>query len=201
VGRFPPLIALAVFVVLATAPAPALGHPHIWIETAATFVFERGRLTAIRIEWTLDEMFSDSLIGSFDKNRNKRFDEGELRELREKAFDNLKELGFLTHLHIGGKVTPVASVSNFTAAVAHGRVIYRFTVRLPTPVDPVATPVRLAAYDPTYFVQMDFQEEAPVRFEGRPEGACQYDIQEDKTTPIYFGMVFPQEIRLVCKQP
>jgi ABC-type uncharacterized transport system substrate-binding protein len=173
----------------------------MWIDTSATFVFERGRLTAVRIEWTFDDMFSESLLGSYDKNRNKRFEEAEVRGLRANAFDSLKDVGFFTRLRAGDRAVAVPGVADFTVDAVQGRVRYRFTVRLPAPIDPVATPVRLAIYDPTYFAQMTFLEEAPVRFEGNPGGTCQYDIRDDTDTPIYFGMAFPQEIRLRCRRP
>jgi ABC-type uncharacterized transport system substrate-binding protein len=202
VHRLRPLAALATFLALLVAAArPAPGHPHMWVDTAATFVFAQGRLAAVRIEWTFDDMFSESLLGSYDKNRNKRFEAAEVRELRANAFDSLKDVGFFTRLHAGGKAVAVPSVSDFGVTVAEGRVIYRFTVGLQNPVDPVATPVRLAVYDPTYFAQMTFVEKGPVRFEGKPGGTCQHEIREDTSTPLYFGTAFPQEVRLRCQRP
>jgi hypothetical protein len=39
-----------------------------------------------------------------------------------------------------------------------------------------------------------------VRFEGVPKLACRYEVREDKKNPIYFGMVFPQQATLDCKE-
>jgi ABC-type uncharacterized transport system substrate-binding protein len=91
-------------------------------------------------------------------------------------------------------------VSDFSAAVVKGRVVYRFTVRLPSPVDPVGTAIALSVYDESYYVEVAFAEEDPIRFEGGADTLCRYDVREDRNTPIYYGMVFPQQVRLECRR-
>jgi ABC-type uncharacterized transport system substrate-binding protein len=65
-------------------------------------------------------------------------------------------------------------------------------------VDPVATAVALSVYDESYFVEVAFPGESPVRFAGGPDPDCRYAIAEDRQHPIYYGMVFPPQVRLVC---
>ena len=175
-------------------------HPHVWIETVATFVFDRGKVIAIKLEWTFDEFFSESLIDTFDPKKKGYFDEKAVKELYRKDFDNLKHSDYFVHLSLAGKKLPVREVSDFSAAVRKGRVVYRFTVRLPSPVDPVAIPIALSVYDETYYVEVAYAEEHPIRFEGGTDALCQYDVREDRKTPIYFGMVFPQQARLECRR-
>ncbi len=58
-----------------SAAANTDAHPQVWIETVATFVFDRGKVVGIKLEWTFDEFFSESLIDTFDPKKKGRFDE------------------------------------------------------------------------------------------------------------------------------
>ncbi len=185
-------------VAIVGAASDAGAHPHVWIDTVATFVFERGKVVSIKLEWTFDEFFSESLLDSIHPKKKGTLDAKEIKELYEKDFTNLKNYDYFIHLRLGGKKLPIREVSDFSAAVLKGRVVYRFTVRLPSPVDPVATGIALGVYDESYYVEVAFAKEEPIRFEGGPDGACRYDVHEDRSTPIYYGMVFPQQVRLDC---
>jgi len=182
---------------LATSPAAA--HPHIWIDTGATFVFERGKVISLRLDWTFDEVFSDTLLHAVPGTRRPgKLDERQIKHLYDHDFANLKTDQYFIHLYVGDKRLPIREVADFTAASRDGRVVYQFTVRLPSPVDPVSTPLTLSVYDESYFVEVAFTEATPVRFVGSPDPSCRYDVAEDRQHPIYFGMVFPQQVRLVC---
>ena len=176
-------------------------HPHVWIDTAATFVFEQGKVISLRFEWTFDEIFSDTLLHEVNATkRSGRLDERQIKHLYEKDFANLKTEQYFIYLYVGGRRLPIREVSDFSAANRNGRVVYRFTVRLPASVDPVATLVALSVYDETYFVEVAFDETTPVLFVGGPNPPCRYDVVEDRQHPIYFGMVFPQQLRLECRR-
>ena len=187
-------------VAIVGAASDASAHPHVWIDTVATFVFDRGKVVSIRLEWTFDEFFSESLLDSIHSKKKGRLDAREIKELYEKDFANLKNYDYFIHLRLGGKKLPVREVSDFSAAVLKGRVVYRFTVRLPSPVDPVATGIAMGVYDESYYVEVAFAEEEPIRFEGEPDDACRYDVHEDRNIPLYYGMVFPQQVRLDCRR-
>lgn len=183
--------------VLGTADA----HPHVWIDTIATFVFEHGKVVSLRLDWTFDELFSDSLLQEVQaKKRPGRLDDRQVKQLYEKAFANLKTEQYFIHLYLGGKRLPIQEVAEFSAANRSGRVAYQFTVRLPSPVDPIVTPVALSVYDEAYFVEVSFDGKTPVHFAGTPDPPCRAEVTEDRTHPIYFGMVFPQQVRLACRK-
>jgi ABC-type uncharacterized transport system substrate-binding protein len=187
-------------VIIVGGAVHAHAHPHIWIDTVATFVFDQGRVVSIRLEWTFDEFFSQSLLDSIRPKKKGRFDAKETKEVYEKDFASLKDSEYFTHLQLAGKKLPVREVSDFSVSYLKGRVVYRFAVRLPSPVDPVTTPIALSVYDESYFVEVGFDGQDPLRFEGKPDAVCRYDLREDRNTPLYFGMVFPQQLRLDCRR-
>ena len=110
----------------------------------------------------------------------------------------LKELRYFTHIRLDGEVMPVPTVTDFTATAKDGRVSYSFVVPFETPVDPRKTNVDFGVYDETFYVSVVHDPIDPVRLSGDGSRACHFKIGEDKLHPIYFGMVFPKKVDLIC---
>lgn len=195
-----PSIALAL-VGLAALAGAALAHPHVWIDNVTTFRFAQGRIVAIRLRWTFDEMFGGSIIGQFDKNRNKRFEPQEMEALKKGAFDNLEGFGWFTHLTVDMKPVPVKAVTDFKASVENGRLVYEFTIPVDPPVDPLTARVGLGIYDPEFFVDVEVGGRESVRYEGLEGLACRTNVAENARNPIYGGQVNPMETILTCAKP
>lgn len=195
-----PSIALAL-VGLAALAGSALAHPHVWIDNVTTFRFAEGRIVAIRLRWTFDEMFGGSIIGQFDRNRNKRFEPQEMEALKKGAFDNLEGFGWFTHLTVDMKSVPVKAVTDFKASVENGRLVYEFTIPVDPPIDPLAARVGLGIYDPEFFVDVEVGGRESVRYEGLEGLACRTNTAENARNPIYGGQVNPMETILTCARP
>ena len=198
--RLPKLAAATVIVAgawsLSTGSATA--HPHVWIDSEATMEFKKGRLTAVHMRWSFDDLFSSFVLGEFDKNKDKKLDKAESAEVQKNAFSNLKNFNYFTHLRVDGEKVKIMAVRNFKPSVEDGKVVYRFTVDLPQPVDPNAKAVGLSVYDDTFYVDVAFAKTNAVRFQGKAPTGCSYKVTRDKKNPIYFGAVFPQLATLNC---
>ena len=195
--RLDRLIAVAGAVLLISSAARA--HPHVWIENIATFQFSAGKIGAIRLHWTFDELFGAGIIDQFDKNKDRKFDAAELAALRKGAFDNLREYHYFTHVTIDGKDVPTKRVTGFAAKVANGKLVYEFTVQLDRPVDPRSTRLAIGIYDPSYFVEVETGGRAGVRYEGNGGMTCRAAVRENPAKAIYSGQVFPLELHLTCE--
>ena len=94
----------------------AAAHPHVWIDTVATFVFARGKVVSVRLAWTFDEDFSDTLLHAVQgTKRQGRLDERQIKHLYDHDFINLRTQQYFIHLYVGGKRLPIREVSDFTA--------------------------------------------------------------------------------------
>jgi ABC-type uncharacterized transport system substrate-binding protein len=177
---------------------PAEAHPHVWIDAVATFLFEERKLVGLRHRWEFDEFFGSFVIEEHDADRDGAFDAAETEAIREAAFSNLREFGYFTHARLDGEELPLDQVSDFTARIEDGVLVYEFTMPLAEPIDPGAERFTAGIYDPEYYVEVLLDQYDPVRFEGLPSGACTFAIREDAENPIYFGMVYPLAITLSC---
>lgn len=192
-----PAAALCAAAFLALAPLPAGAHPHIWVSSVTTFIFEAGKVTTLRMRWTFDDLFSAALIDDFDVNRDKALVADEIEQLRLGAFENLKEVSYFTDFRRDGELVKFNEARDFTAAIKDGLVVYTFTLVLPEPVDPKEVPVAVSVYDSSFYVEVAFDEHDPARFEGAADG-CEFVLGEDRLNPIYYGLVFPRQIQLRC---
>lgn len=182
---------------MATGPS-ATAHPHVFIDNISYVQFEDGKITGLRFHWTFDDIFSFLLFEDFDKDKTKSFDEDEVQALRDGAFEALKELQYFTHIRIDGKLLPVPRVADFKAIAKNGRVSYSFTVPFDKPVDPRKSKLSFGVYDATFYVSVVHDAIDPVRFTGDSSQACHFKLGEDKENPIYYGMVFPKKVDVVC---
>ena len=192
------LIALGAALLFGAAACPASAHPHLWIDVAATVLFDKDRVSAIRFQWTFDEFFSAGVIGEFDKNNNKQFDPDELEPLRTGAFEGTKEAGFFTDIQIGGTKFDIQTTTDFAARIEKGVAVYEFTVPLPEPLDPTKTTFSFSVYDQSYFVDIGFVGHDPIALTGGGSDGCKVLVTEDRQNPIYGGVVYPKKAVLKC---
>ena len=178
---------------------PAAAHPHVWINAVATFLFEDRMLVGVHHHWEFDEMFGSYVIEEHDANGDGKLDRAEIASIQANAFSNLRDYDYFTHVRIDGKDMPLQEVTDFTARIENGVLVYEFTMPLAKPIDPGASQFAAGIYDPEYYVEVLLDEDDPVRFEGLPSGACTYAIQEDSEHPIYYGLVNPLTIVLSCE--
>lgn len=195
-GRF--TVALIVLLALGLLPRSGAAHPHVWITNVVMFVFDAGKVVALRLEWTFDEFYGAMVAEEFDANRDRRFDAAEIATIRERAFSNLKSYNYFTVFRVDSRPVTFERAEDFSAAIVKGTVVYRFTLPLPAPVDPRKQKVSVSVHDPTYYIEVLLDRFDPVRYEGDKGLPCQFAIREDKENPIWFGMVFPLHVALTC---
>lgn len=190
---------MAIALLAFSSASPSWAHPHVWIENVMTFRFNAGKINAIRLRWTFDELFGTSIIEQFDKNKNKKFEPAELAALQKGAFDNLIQYNYFTHLTIDGTERPTKLVTGFAASVENGKLVYEFTVPIEQPVDPRSARLVLGLYDPSYFVEIETGGRGGIRYEGNGGISCRTEARENPAKTIYMGQINPIETYLTCE--
>ena len=82
------LAALLVGTLALMAAGSAGAHPHVWVDAKATLIFQKGKITAIRMHWTFDPLFTTLVMSEHDKDKNKTFSPAEVDDLEKNAFEN-----------------------------------------------------------------------------------------------------------------
>ncbi len=162
---------------LGIAAAPALSHPHIFVETRVEFLTdEQGRFTGVTIDWTYDDLISLALLS--DRGMDTDFD-GVLtpEELaRIQGFDMGWEPGFEgdSYALLDGVAVALGGPEAVSASYADARLSSRHTRMFPAPVALAPGQVLVfQSYDPGYYT--NYTVEAAV-IAGAQAARCAVDI-------------------------
>jgi len=146
------------------ALAAARSHPHLFIDSKVTFVFDDKGLAKILEEWTFDEMFSADTISEFDKDGDKVFSPEEIVEIEAKAFSNLKSFGYFTFVSINGKALEIEKVEDFSASIGadEQRVIYKFSVPCAVLASKETARVEASNFDESNYTDLALTDDSPA---------------------------------------
>lgn len=196
IRRFAAVCAFISFVVAANA---AWAHPHVFIDNQVTFVFDAGKVTALRLNWTFDDVFSGDLINQFDPEGDGKFDALESKDLGENILPNLKQFHYFTYIWVDGKELDQIDPADFVASLRDGIVTFQMKVPLPQPVDPRTQALAVEVYDREYFVSVDLAQSDPVSLENAGDLPCGATLRDDTESAYFGGVIIPQEIALQCR--
>jgi ABC-type uncharacterized transport system substrate-binding protein len=155
-SRLAPVAALALAAPLGVASAGvARAHPHIFVDTGVTLIHdEQGRLTALRISWTYDELFSLLMLEDLglDADYDGVLSEEETETLQ--GFDMDWPEWYEGDVYLEASGTPVAlgpPEPGNSGLLPNGMLTSTHTRRLERPVDGAGESVVVKVYDPTFY--------------------------------------------------
>ncbi len=152
---FLPILFLPIFLIgMILAPIPSAAHPHAFVETYFTAVFDEKGFAGVQQKWRLDPMLTVTLLNFIQENHDGKLDEAEVDALRTKSFSLLREHDYFTHVQVDGKAVRMQNATGFDAYLEKGKIIYDFFT--PCRVDAVQKEhmVAVASYDWTFYTYL-----------------------------------------------
>lgn len=190
---------LALVALLAAAPLPARAHPHVLIDAHAVVLFDQGKVTGLQMGWKFDPVYSSTLVQDFDKNKNATLDPDELAAIEKDAFQGTSEYSYFTYAKADGKLVTWPKAERFQVMVVKDALVYAFHLRLPEPVDPRKQSLKVTTYEETYYIDIDFPNDAAVKLTGTGAEGCDAVLGQDMETPLWGGVVFPRKVDIRCR--
>ena len=158
------------FLLAVLVPAAALAHPHVFVDATVEAVFDdQGRLTAFRIGWTYDELFSLMLVeeSGADPDGDGQVSIDEMQALD--GFDMDWGTDFLGDAYVVQGAAAVALApgpQDWKTGWADGRLWSTHTRTLEAPLTPGPEGVTIQIYDPGYYVAYAITGEPEVTGRG-----------------------------------
>jgi ABC-type uncharacterized transport system substrate-binding protein len=164
------LLLAAVFIAIA---GPAMAHPHVWITMRSdVLVGPDGAVTGIRHHWAFDDMFSAFALQGTEAKEKGKYTREELAPLAKVNIDSLKEYDYFTDASADGKKIELGEPADYWLDYADSILTLNFTLPVKTPVK--AKELRFAIYDPTIFIDFEFDKKDPAKFVGGSK--CKMDV-------------------------
>ena len=216
-GTFKRLAAAAAFSI---AAAPALAHPHVWIEMRSDVVFDaNGLISGINLTWTFDDGYKQAALDGLDTNGDGDYSQAELADMTKENMIALKDYNYFLRPKLGAGDVPIGEVAEYGQIFSNGKLKLYFTVPLKTPLDPRQGDFYYRIYDPEFFIGMDFAKDEPIAALGPIPPACKVDLlpvvtdnQTEQTRQMLaekgkdwqpppdedFGAMFAQPVAITC---
>lgn len=151
--------------------APALAHPHEFIDAGVELRFDGGTLAALRIVWVYDDLTSLMILTDRGIDPDQPLTPAQAADLT--GFDMNWEAGFAGDTYLLNGETPVAlgPPQDWTAHVVQGRIITTHLRQVAPPLAPGAAPLVVQVYDPSYYTAYTIATAPLIR--GRDDCAAQ----------------------------
>lgn len=167
---------------------PAFGHPHMSLDSRIAFELEGRTCNAIELEWVFDPVFSGTIIGQFDADRDGKFSAAENERVRAGAFSNLKNYGYFIFLRKGELRSSPASVEGFQASQRGGRLVYRFRVSLAG--KGYSDDFSVAIFDTSFYCAVRYPE-GPASARSASGGSAspqpRIEVAQNTKYPVYYN--------------
>ncbi len=181
--------------------SPAVfAHPHVFIEQKLKLIFNEEGMEGIHVNWRFDDMFSTMIANDHDANKNDQLEPSEVTQIKEKAFAYIAEYHYFFSVKIDGTPFIVNDVTDFSAELDNGKLIYDFFIPCPVTATKEIKKLIIASYDPNYYSAIYFAEKSPYGFINNDGVEANAVIREDMETLIYFDMVNPWTLFLDFKR-
>lgn len=161
------LIAAALGVAWAAA---AKAHPHLWVTTQTTVVYERGAFTGLRHTWIFDEFYAATAIEGLDKNKDGKYDREELAELAKVNIEGLKDFDYFTYPKLAGQDLKLGEATDYWLEHKDGVLALHFTLPFAQPVLADAKGLTFTIQDPSFYIAFEpAKTDAVMLGEGAPK--------------------------------
>lgn len=176
----------AVLQALAGATACWLGlaeaahaHPHVFVSVKSQAIFgSDGRITAIRHDWTFDEMYS-SFATTGMNGAGKGPSPEQFAAIAKQNIEDLAQYEWFTHARGASKKVEFATPVDYSVTQPEGgNLELHFTLPLATPAS-AAKAFTFEVYDPSYFVAFSFDDKDKPAMQNAPKG-CSISLFKPK---------------------
>jgi ABC-type uncharacterized transport system substrate-binding protein len=153
----------------------AQAHPHVWITATSELIYAPdGSITGVRHAWTFDDMFSTYALQGIEAKTKGAYSREELAPLAQTNVESLKEFAYFTYAKADGKKQKFLEPVDYYLEYKDAALTLHFTLPLKVPAQPKE--LALEVFDPSYFIDFQFDGKDPIKLVGAP-AACQMKFQ------------------------
>lgn len=171
--------ALAAFL---AAAMPALAHPHVWVTMKSEVLFDKtGKVAGIRNHWTFDDMYSAFVTTGIGVSGEPATPE-QLLPVAKVNVESLAEFDYFTFAKDGHGQVEFAKPTDYSMTESDKMLAtLHFTLPLAVPAS-AGRAFSFQVYDPSFFVDFEFDKTGPVTLVDAPKGCSVNDFKPPPLT-------------------
>ncbi len=177
----------------------AYAHPHVWVDMAMELIVEGNVVKGFWVDWSFDEMMTAMVLADIPAGPDGRFTEPNAQRVFRDYFRNLENFNYFTYIWINRRPLPVRRIDNFKPMIVNRRLVYRFFVPIDQPLRGDSTEVVVSMYDDTYWTDMGFRRNNPIKVSGVAPSRVGWKLELNPRRAYYGGMVQPEEAIITIK--
>jgi ABC-type uncharacterized transport system substrate-binding protein len=152
-------------------------HPHIWVDLRSQIILGgESHVSGIRQEWLFDEFYSAVLIEEALSNPNGL--EAGLQSEMQQILVDLQPYNYFNFVVVDENRVQLGTVESFRTQVLENRIWMSFTAPVPNGVDIKQQSFSYSIFDPTYYSEMLYVDDASVVFSEKAPDGCAAEIRQ-----------------------
>lgn len=156
----------------------AMAHPHSFIDMNTTFVSKDQQLIGLKMVWVMDEMTSADLL--YDAE-NAASDSEVWKKLAAEVMANVLGQHYFTDIYRDGQAVKYLNLPTEYHLSRQGhKAVLEFVLPLAEPQPLAGKPFDIATYDPTYFVDMTYQDKKALHLPPEMADRCKFTLMTPK---------------------
>ncbi len=136
----------------ALCPTVVLAHPHSFVETYVSIIFDDDGMAGVRERWVIDEMTTVTVLEAIQYQMDQPFGQAQVDAIKKLSMGSIKGYGYFTDIRIEGHRFKPTWLKDFKATLKDGKLTYDFV--LPCHVKASTTPKKICVgvYDDSFYV-------------------------------------------------
>lgn len=203
-----------VLITLLLLPGISFAHPHSWIEQYTTIEGKDNHITALKMVWSFDAITTAYTLDGEDMSKAHRHET--LQKVGASIIAHMMPDHFFTYFYRDSKPVRFEMVHQYHVTMPKHKMILYFTIPLAIPLALDNHPLKLLIFDPSYYVDMYWDDIHSIKFSPDLQGHCKYHIEKPHPTakdvsyamslppnadPDYkLGQIFTQKLKFRCAQ-
>jgi ABC-type uncharacterized transport system substrate-binding protein len=163
---------------LALFSAKVAAHPHSFIDMNTTFVAQNNKLVGLKMVWVMDPITSADLL--YDAE-NAKSDSEVWKKLAAEVMANVLGQHYFTDIYRDGKPVKYLNLpTEYHLSRQGNQAVLEFVLPLAKAQPLAGKPFEISTYDPTYFVDMSYQNQNALHLPPDMEKQCQFKLVTPK---------------------
>ncbi|KML66207.1 DUF1007 family protein [Pectobacterium peruviense] len=194
---------------------PVFAHPHSFIDMQTTVESQNDNITGLRMQWTMDPITSADLL--YDAGKAKT-DSEIWKKLAAEVMANVWGQHYFTDIYRDNQPVKYTLLpTEYHLSRKGNQAVLEFVLPLAHPQPLAGKPLLISTYDPTYFVDMSYQNDKAVKLAPALASRCKttlvtpkpnaelqsYALSLDKNDApdedMDLGKQFAQRVTLQCQ--